>query len=104
MGTVADYTIEQDLVILRQKSDPSAPPILTKPLALNTRIGTHKGTISHDDIIGKRPRDVIKTSSGAEFRIHAVSLDEYVRLTKRLVTPVSAPDTLHIAVFYERGY
>ncbi|GAB7354379.1 hypothetical protein MBLNU459_g4881t1 [Dothideomycetes sp. NU459] len=90
--TAATPFVERDIVILRQKSDPSSPPILTRPLSPGTKIGTHKGAISHGDIIGKRARDVVRSSSGAEYRIHNVSLSEYVRLTKRLVTPIYPAD------------
>ena len=80
---------ETDVVILRSTIDTSAPPILTRPLSPTVKIDTHKGTIRHADIIGRRPRDIVKSSSGMGFRIHNVSLGEYVRMSKRLVTPVS---------------
>lgn len=78
-----------DVVILRQKLDQNASPILSKPLSAEKSFQTHKGNISHADIIGKRPRDVVKSSTGAEFRLHDVSLSNYVLLSRRLVTPVS---------------
>lgn len=87
-----------DLVILRQKLDRSAPPILTRPLERGGRINGHKGVIRHDDIIGKRVRDVVRTAplrSGkdeTEYRLHDVKLEEYVRLSKRLVTPIYPSD------------
>lgn len=86
-----------DIVLLRQKDDRSASPILTmlKPEKLQQ---THKGIIPHNEIIGKRVRDVVKAQlkqrddgkvrEAAEFRVHEVKLDEYVRLSRRLVTPV----------------
>ncbi|KAK4507005.1 hypothetical protein PRZ48_000739 [Zasmidium cellare] len=87
-----------DLVILRQKIDRSAPPILTKPLKPGRRIESHKGTIPHDEIIGKRVRDIVKSSTTrsnrdpTEYRLHEVTLEEYTRLSRRLVTPIYPAD------------
>lgn len=87
-----------DLVILRQKIDRSAPPILTKPLKPGRRIEGHKGVIKHDDIIGKRVRDIVKsghtrsTREPTEYRLHEVTLEEYTRLSRRLVTPIYPAD------------
>ncbi|TKA32428.1 hypothetical protein B0A50_01534 [Salinomyces thailandicus] len=89
---------ETDIVLLRPTNSRSAPPLLTKPLRPSGRLDTHKGTIHHADILGKRPRDVIRTpptkagKPGAHFRLHTVRLDEYVRLTRRLVTPLYPQD------------
>lgn len=89
---------EGDLVILRQKLDRSAPPILTKPLKPGRRIEGHRGTIKHDDILGKRVRDIVKstttrsTKDPTEWRLHNVTLEEYVRLSRRLVTPIYPAD------------
>lgn len=85
-------------MLLRQQQDRSAPPILSRPLKPGKRVESHKGIIQHDDIIGKRVRDVVqakKTRSErapVDYRIHEVTLEEYVRLTKRLVTPIYPAD------------
>jgi len=97
--------IAGDLVILRERKTRTASPIFTRPLKPGKRIDSHKGTIYHDDIIGKRPRHVVasrlsrnrsKTGDeepkGTEYRIQEVKLEEYVRLSKRLVTPVYPAD------------
>ena len=87
-----------DIVILQQNNDREAPPILSRPLRLGGRIENHKGFISHSDIIGKRRRDIIKSTTtrssrdGVDYRLHEVSLDNYVRFTRRLVTPVYPAD------------
>jgi len=65
--------------------------ILTKPLQIGKRTESHRGAFCHDDIIGKRARDVVKSSAGRDARIHAPTLAEYVTLTPRLVTPVCPP-------------
>ncbi|KAL1311175.1 hypothetical protein AAFC00_001372 [Neodothiora populina] len=92
---------ENDLVLVRPKADPSATPILTKPLTADRRIETHRGTVSHNDIIGKSSRDLVRSSSGAEFSLHHVSLGEYVTLSKRLVTPIYPADANLIASLFD---
>ncbi|CAK4031625.1 related to tRNA (adenine-N(1)-)-methyltransferase [Lecanosticta acicola] len=87
-----------DLVLLREKHNRSTPPILSRPLEQGKRIEGHRGVILHDDVIGRRVRDVVKSHTprsqrdGTEYRLHNVTLDEYVRLTKRLVTPIYPAD------------
>ena len=91
-----------DLILLRQKLDRSAPPILTRPLQPGRQVQSHKGIIRHDDLIGKRVREVVTTTLshrnggvgkvGTEYRLHEVKLEEYVRLSRRLVTPVYPAD------------
>ena len=91
-----------DLVLLREKLNRSAPPILTRPLAPGRQVQSHRGIIKHEDLIGKRVRDVVTTSYssktaipeklGTEYRLHEVKLEEYARLSRRLVTPVYPAD------------
>lgn len=87
-----------DLVLLREKLDRGAAPILTRPLRSGVKINGHKGVIDHEEIIGKRTRDVVKTApprsgrAATEYRLHEVRLEEYVRLSKRLVTPIYPAD------------
>ncbi|KAM3419030.1 hypothetical protein BST61_g4985 [Cercospora zeina] len=89
-----------DRVLLRNKNDRSAPPILTRPLRPGRRVESHRGTVLHDEIIGRKVRDVVQAqtprstrgSVGAEYRLHHVTLDEYCRLTRRLVTPIYPSD------------
>lgn len=89
---------ENDIAILRtQTSD----PLLTKPLTTDGIIHGHKGNIRHADIIGKRPRDVIKTSSGQSYRLAEVTLGEYVRMSKRLVTPIYPADAALIVSLFD---
>jgi len=49
---------------------------------------SHRGSVEHDDIIGKEPRQLVISSRGASFRVHEPTLADYVRLTRRLVTPI----------------
>ena len=62
--------------------------IFTKSLNPTATIHSHHGTLSHKDIIGNRVRDIVETSRGVHMRIYEPTLDEYVRYTPRLVTPV----------------
>ena len=82
---------EGDILILRPKQFTDQDGLLTKPLSPSTTIHTHRGTISHTSLIGLHPRDIVTTSKGIEYRVHEPTLAEYVRLSKRLVTPVHLP-------------
>ena len=81
--------VERDIVILRQKNNQDNT-IVSKPLNPANKISTHKGDISHSDIIGKSPRDLVTSTAGHDYRIHTITLAEYVSMTRRLVTPVSS--------------
>ncbi|KAF2234303.1 hypothetical protein EV356DRAFT_515203 [Viridothelium virens] len=83
---------EGDIVLLRQKHDASSRPILTKPLRKDAVTPTHRGSVSHSQIIGARVRDVARSNSAVEFRIHDPTLGEYTSLTPRVVTPIYPGD------------
>lgn len=80
---------ESDIVLLHPIGERYPTPILTRPLSPGTKIQTHRGNIEHEDIIGKCVRDIVQSNNGSGFRIQDVSLGEYARMSKRLVTPVS---------------
>ncbi|CAK1355477.1 uncharacterized protein RHO25_000838 [Cercospora beticola] len=90
----------EDRVLLRNKNDRTAPPILTRPLRPGRRVESHRGVVLHDDIIGRQVRDVVQAQTprssrgnvGAQYRLHHVTLDDYCRLTRRLVTPIYPSD------------
>lgn len=84
--------VERDIVILRQKNNQDNV-IVSKPLNSANKINTHKGDIFHADIIGKSPRDLVTSTAGHDFRLHTITLAEYVSMTRRLVTPVSVVPT-----------
>lgn len=87
-----------DHVLLRPVADRTASPVLRGPLKHGKRIETHKGIIKQDDIIGKRVRDLVRTQptkagkDGSDFRITEVSMDDYVRFSRRMVTPIYPAD------------
>ncbi|PGH27328.1 hypothetical protein AJ80_01038 [Polytolypa hystricis UAMH7299] len=67
-------------------------PLLTKPLRANDQTSARRGLLKHNDIIGKRSRDLVQAYKGPMYRVTYPTLEEYVTLTPRLVTPVYAPD------------
>lgn len=87
-----------DHVVLRPTQDRSASPYLRGPLKHGKRIETHKGIVHQDDIIGKHVRELVRTAPtkagkpGSDYRLHEVTLDEYVRFSRRLVTPIYPAD------------
>nr|POE86910.1 trna (adenine(58)-n(1))-methyltransferase trmi [Quercus suber] len=88
-----------DHVVVENLHDRRTPPTLLHLKAGGKR-DTHRGCIHHDDIIGKRAREVVQSRAskhktdqqGFPFRIYQVRLEEYVRLTRRLVTPLYPQD------------
>lgn len=87
-----------NVILQRLPPDRYASPILVR-LVLGASKDTHKGRILHDNIIGKLARQVVESTvsqssekKGVLYRIHQVTLDEYVRLTRRLVTPLYPQD------------
>ena len=46
------------------------------------------GDILHSEIIGKKTRDSVRSSRGADLRVYFPTLAEYVTMTPRIVTPV----------------
>ena len=44
--------------------------------------------MDHKSIIGKRARDLVETSRGGKIQVNLPTLEEYVTLTPRIVTPV----------------
>nr|KMM65947.1 tRNA (adenine-N(1)-)-methyltransferase [Coccidioides posadasii RMSCC 3488] len=78
---------EGDVVIINGRN-----PLLTKALGRNKQTGVSRGVIQHNDIIGRRPRDLVKAQKGPSYRITFPTLDEYATLSPRLVTPVYPAD------------
>jgi tRNA A58 N-methylase Trm61 len=76
-------------VVLRSKNE-TAVPIITKPLRPRRAAETPWGKVKHVDLIGKKTRDVVETDKGVELRAMLPTLEEYVLLTPRIVTPVSS--------------
>ena len=79
--------------MLKQKRNSNTAPILTKPLRNGYKIGTERGPIFADDILGKRTRDTVRNAKGVEYRMREPTLAEYTDLSQRLVTPIYSQDT-----------
>lgn len=91
---------EGDYVLLRSLEKPDSAPIL-RQLTSGKRIDTHRGSVLHNDILGKRVRDVVTATTNSQsnqkkakndFRIFDVTLQDHVRLTRRIVTPLYGAD------------
>ncbi|OGM46983.1 tRNA (adenine-N(1)-)-methyltransferase [Aspergillus bombycis] len=72
-------------------------PSLTKPLQQGQKTDLRRGYLEHNNIIGRRVRERIQAQKGQhnlspEYRLTLPTLDEYVALTPRLVTPIYAAD------------
>ena len=52
------------------------------------KLGLSDGFILHDEIIGARPSQTVKSDKGKSFRIEFPDLDTYVASMPRKVTPV----------------
>ena len=80
-------------MLLREVRDKFS--VLTKPLHPSKSVHSHHGYISHNDIIGKRVWEAVETNKGVRVTLHEPTLDEYIRYTTRLVTPVRYPLALN---------
>ena len=73
--------IEGDRVLVDGKK-------LSGALHTNHRLELPRGYIAHNDIIGKPPRAFVPTNVGQKYQITYPTLDQYISLTPRKVTPV----------------
>ncbi|KAJ5637989.1 hypothetical protein N7490_007868 [Penicillium lividum] len=78
---------EGDQVLLHTKQ-----PSLTKPLQKGGKTNLRRGHLEHDRAIGSRVWDAVQAQKGPEVRLSLPTLEEYVTLTPRLVTPIYAHD------------
>ncbi|KAL3464695.1 S-adenosyl-L-methionine-dependent methyltransferase [Aspergillus heterothallicus] len=92
-----DFSIfrEGDRVVINNTK--GRDPILTKPLQKGRKSDLARGQLEHDQIIGRSVRSLIQTRKGQGYRITQPSLEEYVALTPRLVTPIYGHDASLIA-------
>lgn len=92
------FAVGDHVVLHPTKNLRLSTPLLRGPLKPSKIIDTHRGVLSYDDIIGKRVRDLVRTAptkvdkDGFHYRLQECSLDEYVRLSRRLVTPIYPAD------------
>ncbi|GAQ08393.1 hypothetical protein ALT_5714 [Aspergillus lentulus] len=87
IDTNFSYFREGDRVVVHGKT-----PSLTKPLRRGQKTDVRRGVLEHDSIIGQRVRDLVKAHKGPDYRLSLPTLDEYVSMTPRLVTPIYSAD------------
>ncbi|KAF2084286.1 hypothetical protein K490DRAFT_49530 [Saccharata proteae CBS 121410] len=89
----ANPSLEGDNVLLKVLWPPSdRNNRFVQSLKADKQLHTHHGYINLSDVVGKRIRDIVKTHKGTEYRIFEPTLDEYVTLTPRVVTPIYPND------------
>ncbi|KAL5340816.1 S-adenosyl-L-methionine-dependent methyltransferase [Aspergillus crustosus] len=86
-----DFSVfrEGDRALILGKSERLTDP-LQKGGKTNAPSGGH---LSHDQIIGRAIRQRYQSNKGRKFWLRLPTLEEYVSLTPRLVTPIYAADT-----------
>ncbi|KAL4910610.1 S-adenosyl-L-methionine-dependent methyltransferase [Aspergillus multicolor] len=67
-------------------------PQLTAPLRRGHKIDTPKGKLDPEHIIGRGPREIVPTNKGTKFIVTLPTLEQYVSLTPRHVTPIYGKD------------
>ncbi|PLN76391.1 S-adenosyl-L-methionine-dependent methyltransferase [Aspergillus taichungensis] len=92
INTNFSYFQPGDRVVIHQKN-----PKLTKPLKSGDKTDLPRGYITHDSIIGHGVRERFRAHKGADHRVTHPTLEEYVTLTPRKVTPIYGPDANLIA-------
>ncbi|KAF0412271.1 S-adenosyl-L-methionine-dependent methyltransferase [Gigaspora margarita] len=85
---------EGDMVLLRdtQKRIKGSRVFLIGPLKIGNKKEIPGGILDHSNIIGKSVRDIVKTNKDKSYTIHFPTLDEYVVMIPRLMTPIYPKD------------
>ncbi|KIW02702.1 uncharacterized protein PV09_06140 [Verruconis gallopava] len=83
---------EGDLVLVKRLATDPKPKLIQSPLKPGENFITQHGAIRHDDIIGAKLNSVVETKKGVKYTVHEPTLDEYVRMTPRLVAPIYPND------------
>ncbi|TAQ89098.1 hypothetical protein B7494_g2597 [Chlorociboria aeruginascens] len=91
MSTLLHQTLN-DIILLKQRGNDSTSSILSKPLRPDSKIQTVRGSVATNDVIGKRPRDLVVSKKGVSYRVLQPSLAEYTSLSPRVVTPIYPQD------------
>ncbi|QIW97806.1 hypothetical protein AMS68_003324 [Peltaster fructicola] len=97
---------QSDYVLLQPTSQKNETPIFLGPLTYGSLHNLHKGSISHDSIIGKAVRDVVDSTKPnskrrTQFRLQEVRLEDYVLLSRRIVTPIYPHDANLIVSLFD---
>lgn len=89
-STSTNILTENDIVLLKHIHNSASTPILSTRLHIGKKIELQRDSIAHDDILGKRVRDLVSSKKRVNYRISEPTLAEYTDLSPRLVTPVSS--------------
>ncbi|CAG8699729.1 24158_t:CDS:2, partial [Dentiscutata erythropus] len=94
---------EGDMVLLRdtQKRIKSSRVFLIGPLKIGNKKEIPGGILDHSNIIGKSVRDIVKTNKDKSYTIHFPTLDEYVVMIPRLMTPIYPKDASTIVALLD---
>ncbi|PLB38769.1 tRNA (adenine-N(1)-)-methyltransferase [Aspergillus candidus] len=92
INTNFSYFQPGDRVVIHHKN-----PKLTKPLKSGDKTDLPRGYLTHDSIIGHGVRERFRAHKGIDHRVTHPTLEEYVTLTPRKVTPIYGPDANLIA-------
>ncbi|PKY07309.1 S-adenosyl-L-methionine-dependent methyltransferase [Aspergillus campestris IBT 28561] len=92
INTNFSYFQPGDRVVIHHKN-----PKLTKPLKSGDKTDLPRGHLTHDSIIGHGVRERFRAHKGIDHRVTHPTLEEYVTLTPRKVTPIYGPDANLIA-------
>lgn len=96
--------VENDYVLLEPASSTTYSRILGGPLRAGKKTRTTVGEIEHEQIIGQQPRTLLVVNPGkrtGQYRVHHASLDDYIRLTRRVVTPIYPSDANLIVSLFD---
>ncbi|RVD87742.1 uncharacterized protein DFL_001954 [Arthrobotrys flagrans] len=98
MNSNSKTTKENDCVYLKPRSSTSLArdSIFIPDIKPGQVRVTHKGNFSHDTLIGRQVRDIVKTHIGAEYLITFPTMEEYIVLSNRIVTPIYPADAAAI--------
>ncbi|OJJ57529.1 hypothetical protein ASPSYDRAFT_59042 [Aspergillus sydowii CBS 593.65] len=99
IDTDFSYLREGDQVIVYNHK--KRQPTLAGPLQKGRKAQTSKGSLAHDQIIGRKVRDTVQSSKGVNYRVTLPTLDQYVALTPRHVTPIYAKDASVIVSYLD---
>ncbi|KAK6536938.1 hypothetical protein TWF281_001145 [Arthrobotrys megalospora] len=98
MNTNARTIREHDCVYLKPRSSVSfaRDSVFIPNVKSGQQQVTHKGNFLHDHIIGSRVRDIVQTHMGVEYLVTFPTMEEYIVLSSRIVTPIYPADAAAI--------
>ncbi|MCJ1350380.1 MAG: hypothetical protein MMC33_000361 [Icmadophila ericetorum] len=96
-NTKDDWSFKGENVLLKPSDPTKSHTLFIQKLNHGELLNSRWGRFKHDEIIGKKVRDVILSHKGAKLRIHRPTLEEYILHGPRCVTPIY-PDAANLIV------